>query len=190
MKNKKHFDKGNHVISFGKIIGILFLNILASLMFFFMIMALYALICIDLGLISDGLLELNDYISFIPIIFPNGYDRYSKPIIIFRILDKSQYSGVVLGAFILSQISCVIAERLLIFQMKNIQKNSKRWFELASIGISVILWFVTPFSITVSIFFFNIILAINLKIFKIKVKIINTNTHETPNNNHIKQPND
>ena len=140
-----------------------------------MIIVLYAQICIDLGLINDGLLELNDYISFIPIKFNNDYDRYSEPIVFFRILDKFHYSGVILGAFILSQISFVITERLVVFEMKNIQKGSKRWLELASIGINVILWFITPFSITISIIFFNIILGINLKIFKIKMKISNTN---------------
>lgn len=173
--NKKHYDEGIRIISFGEIIGIIFINVLASIMIFLMIIVLYALICIDLGLINDGLLELNDYISFIPIKFLNGYDRYSEPIVIFRILDKFHYSGIILGAFILSQISCVITERLVIFEMKNVQKESKRWYELASVGVSVILWYTTPFSITVSIICFNIILGINLKIFKIKMKIPNNN---------------
>jgi len=173
--NKKHSDKGNRIISFGEIIGFLFINVLVNIMIFSMIIVLYAQICIDLGLIHDGLLELNDYISFIPIKFLNGYDRYSEPIVFFRILDKFHYSGVILGAFILSQISFVITERLVVFEMKNIQKGSKKWLELASIGINVILWFITPFSITISIIFFNIILGINLKIFKIKMKISNTN---------------
>jgi len=169
--NKKHSDKGNRIISFSEIIGFLFINVLVNIMIFSMIIVFYAQICIELGLINDGLLELNDYISFIPIKFFNGYDRYSEPIVIFRILDKLHYSGVILGAFILSQISCVITERLVVFEIENIQKDSKRWFELASIGINVILWFITPFSITVSIIFFNIILGINLRIFKIKLKI-------------------
>lgn len=173
MKNKKYLHKENRIISFSKIIQILFINFLASLIIFFMIMALYAQICIDFGLINDGLLELNDYISSVPIIFPDGYDRYSKPIVIFRILDKFHYSGVIFGAFILSQISCVITERLCLFQVENIQKDSKRWFELVSIGINIILWFIIPFSITVSIIFYNIILGINLKIFKIKIKTKN-----------------
>ena len=173
--NKKLSDEGNRIISFGEIIGFLFINVLANIMMFSMILVLYAQICIDLGLINDGLLELNNYISFIPLKLLNGYDKYSEPIVIFRILDKFHYSGVILVAFILSQISCVITERLVVFEMKNIQKGSKRWLELASIGINVILWFITPFSITISIIFFNIILGINLKIFKIKMKISNTN---------------
>ena len=75
----------------------------------------------------------------------------------------------------MSQISCVITERLVIFEMENVQKESKRWYELASVGVSVILWYTTPFSITVSTICFNIILGINLKIFKIKMKIPNNN---------------
>ena len=68
-------------------------------MIFSTIIVLYAQICSDLGLINDGLLELNDFISFIPIIFLNGYDRYSEPIVFYRILDKFHYSGVIIRCF-------------------------------------------------------------------------------------------
>lgn len=161
--NKKYYYKGIRTISSGETICYIILNIVACIMIYFMLFTAYAQFCTDLGLINDEFLELNNYNSFI---FP------------LKFLDKLNYSGTVLGAFILSQISCIISERLLIFEVKNIQKESRKWCELISIGVNIILWIITPFSITISIIFFNIIFGINLKIFKIKIKIPNKINNE------------
>ena len=169
--NKKYYHKGIRTISSNEIVTYIILNIIFCILFYFIFFVLYILIYIGLGIINENneLFELDTYTlmkfsfnSFIPLEF----------------LDKLNHSGIVLGAFILSQISCIISERLSIFDVENIQKESRKWCELISIGVNIILWIVTPFSIIISIIFFNIIFGINLKIFKIKIKIPNKINNE------------
>ena len=82
--NVKHKEVGERTISFHEIFPLILFSFIICLIFYLMLIVLYAQICIDMRLINDGLLELNDYLSFIPLIMLDGYENYSSPIVIFR----------------------------------------------------------------------------------------------------------
>lgn len=169
--NKKYEKVGERAISFHEIFPMILLNFIFCLIFFLMLIVLYAQICIDLRLINDGLLEFNDYLSFLPLKMLEGYDRYTTPIVLFRFLDKFNYSFVIFGAFALSQMVCILVVRLSASNQKDIKNHHMNRIYLFTLGINIILWYIVPFSLIISILLFNIIFGINLKIFRIKIQI-------------------
>ncbi len=119
----KHKNEGKREISIADLFPIFIFNFMTSILFFFMLILLYALICTDLGLINDGLYELNKYLSFIPLILPNN-DKFPKPIIIFRLLDKFNFNPIILGALIINQICSYLVCNVLM-DYNNIQASHK-----------------------------------------------------------------
>lgn len=162
-----HNNKGRREISIADLSGIFFLNFLASMLIFFMIITGYALICNDIGLINDDLYELNEYLSFIPLKFDDN-DRYPEPIILLRHLDKFNCNPVILGALIINQLCSYLVCNVLVDYPK-IQVSHVHG--VITLIINVILWFLTPYSLTVSLFSYSIIYVIILRVSRIDIII-------------------
>ena len=175
--DNKHKSKGKREISIADLFGVFFLNFLASTMMFFMIITVYAAICIDLGFIKDRLYELNKYLSFIPLKF-HDTDRYPKPITIFRHLDKFNFSPVILGALIINQLCSYLVCNVLADYPK-IQSSHNHG--IITLTINIILWFLTPYSLTISLLSYNLIYVIVLRISRMEIII------EDEENNNIKE---
>jgi hypothetical protein len=139
------------------------------MMMFFIIITLYASICVDFGFINDELYELNEYLSFFPLKF-HETDRYPEPIILLRHLNKFNFNPVILGALSINQLCCYLVCNALADYPK-IQSRNKHGVIALIINIS--LWFLTPYSLTISLFSYNAIYVIILRVFRIEVKIEN-----------------
>jgi len=175
--DNKHKCKGKREISIADLFSVFFINLLCSMMIFFMVITLYALICIELGIIRDRLYELNEYLSFVPLKF-HDTDRYPEPIIIFRHLDKFDFSLVILGALIINQLSSYLVCNILVDYPKI---HASQIHGFITLIINIILWFLTPYSLTISLFSYNLIYVIVLRISRMEIII------EDEENNNIKE---
>lgn len=165
--DNKHKNKGKREISIADLFGVFFVNFLVSMLMFFMIITGYAAICIDFGLINDGLYELNEYLSFIPLKFHDS-DRYPEPIILLRHLNKFNFNPVILGALIINQLCSYLVCNVLADYPK-VQASHNHG--VITLIINIILWFLTPYSLTISLFSYNLIYVIVLRISRIEIII-------------------
>lgn len=173
--NKKYRDEKTREISIADLIPVFLLNSIITLITFLFAMVIYAQICIDLGLINDGLYELNGYISFVPIKIPNN-EKYPQPVKLFRILNKLNFNPVILVAFILGQSYAYFVNNVL---LKYGFFDASHTHGLITLLINSILWFLLPFSLTISLFLYQLVYIIILRISRIEIQINKSEKNKT-----------
>lgn len=93
-------------------------------------------------------------------------------------MDKFNFSPVILGALIINQLCSYLVGNVLADYPK-IQASPNHG--IITLIINIILWFLTPYSLTISLFFYNLIYVIVLRISRMEIII------EDEENNNIKE---